>query len=229
MYLTDDNRINSTKWEIPVMGFIDMQNVSDDNLCNLNYEVRNILVKPNSTEEHSIYVEVELEIMCEVYENKELNIIQDLYSPSENLNVNQKSVTVMQDKQNIKDTCTIKEKTTIPEFSNSKIYKMEAIPRIVKENIYNDRIMYDGELEIKFMYISGITNRLDIKTQIIPFSKSVEAQGVSVTSNVETQIDILNQNFDVMSDGGIEINVELEINSDISKMKEVKVIDNLEI
>ena len=56
----------------------------------VNYEIKNVLIKPNSIEEHSIYVEVELEIFCNVFEKKELNIIQDLYSPTENLNINQK-------------------------------------------------------------------------------------------------------------------------------------------
>ena len=46
MYLTDDNRVNEVKWQIPVMGFIDMQGISDDNLCDVNYEIKNCLVKP---------------------------------------------------------------------------------------------------------------------------------------------------------------------------------------
>ena len=38
VYLTEDNRINEVKWEIPVMGFIDMQNISEDSLIDINYE-----------------------------------------------------------------------------------------------------------------------------------------------------------------------------------------------
>ncbi len=229
VYLTEDNRINEVKWEIPVMGFIDMQNISEDNLCNLNYEIKNILLKPNSAEEHSIYVEVEFEIYCNVYEKKELNIIQDLYSPSESININQKNITVMQDKQNAKGTCVIKERMVIPELNNSKICNVEIFPRIIKQNIYNDRVMYEGELEIKFMYMSSVTNRVDIKSQNLPFNANLECQGVSQTSNLMTQVDILKQDFVIMQDGGIEANIELSLNGDISKMMEVKVIDNLEV
>ena len=99
VYLTDDNRINEVKWQIPVMGFIDMQNISDDNLCNTSYEIKNILIKPNNVDEHSIYVEVELEISCNVYEKRELDIIQDLYSPTRSLNFRQKQVKVMQNQE----------------------------------------------------------------------------------------------------------------------------------
>lgn len=229
VYLTDDNRINEVKWQIPVMGFIDMQNISDDNLCNTSYEIKNILIKPNNVDEHSIYVEVELEISCNVYEKRELDIIQDLYSPSECLNINQKNITVMQDKRNVKDKCVIKEKMVIPELHNTKICNSEISPKIVKQSIYNDRIMYECELEVKFIYFSGITNRVDLKVQTIPFNVNLDCQGVSQNSNLNTKIEIVAQDFIIMPDESIETNIELEISVDVSKMMEVRVIDNVEV
>ena len=228
LYLTEDNRINEIKWQIPVMGFVDMQNISDDNLCNVNYEIKNVLLKPNNTEEHSIYIEVEMEISCTVFEKKELNIIQDLYSPTENLNINQKNITVMHNKQNVNNKCSIKEKMNIPELLNAKICNTEVIPRIIKQNIYNDKILYDGELQVKFMFISPNTNRLDMKIQTIPFSNSFDCPGVTQNSNVSTIVDVSTSDFNMMGDGSVEANIELNINSDISKMMEVRVIDNID-
>ena len=66
-YLTDDNRVNTANATIPIMGFIDMQDVSEDNICDVSYELRNILIKPNNVEEHSMHIEAELEILCFVY------------------------------------------------------------------------------------------------------------------------------------------------------------------
>lgn len=229
VYLTDDNKVNEVKWQIPVMGFIDMQNISDDNLCNVNYEIKNIIIKPNSVEEHSIYVEVELEILCNVYEKRELNIIQDLYSPSECLNVNQKNITVMQDKRNVKSTCQIKEKIVVPELHNSRICNSELIPKIIKENIYNDRIVYEGELQIKFLYMSDVTNRIDSKIQNIPFNANVDCPGIQSNVNLNTSIDVITQDFIVMPDESLETNIELEICADVCKMMEVNVVDNIEV
>ncbi|MBR3674187.1 MAG: DUF3794 domain-containing protein [Clostridia bacterium] len=229
VYLTEDNRINEINWQIPVMGFIDMQDISDDNLCNVKYEIKNVLIKPNSVEEHSIYIEVELEISCNVFEKKELNVIQDLYSPSENLDISQKNITVMQNKQNVSNRCLIKEKIIAPELQNARICNTEVSPKILKQNIYNDKIMYDGELQIKFMFISGTTNRLDVKIQTLPFNYSLDCPGVLSNSNLNTNIDIVTQNFENMPDGSIEANVELDISADVSKMMEIKVIDNVEL
>lgn len=229
VYLTDDNRVNEVNWQIPVMGFIDIQDISDDNLCNVKYEVKNVLLKPNSVEEHSIYIEVELEISCNVFEKKELNIIQDLYSPTENLDISQKNITVMQNKQNVSNRCSIKEKMIVPELQNARICNTEVNPKVLKQNIYNDKIMYDGELEIKFMFLSSSTNRIDVKIQTLPFNYSLDCPGVLVNSNLNTNIEIVTQKFELMPDGSIEANIEMDVSADVSKMIEIKVIDNVDL
>jgi len=60
MYLTEDNRVNCVEAKIPIVGFIDIQNVTEENICDLDYEIKNIIIKPNATEEHSIYIELEI-------------------------------------------------------------------------------------------------------------------------------------------------------------------------
>ena len=41
MYLTEENTINNVEANIPVMGFIDIPNVSEDNMCNIQYNLKN--------------------------------------------------------------------------------------------------------------------------------------------------------------------------------------------
>ena len=51
-------------------------------------ELKNLAIKPNNVEEHSIYVEAEVEMGILVYQNRPISLIQDLYSPSIALNTN---------------------------------------------------------------------------------------------------------------------------------------------
>lgn len=88
MYLTDDNRVNIVESKIPMMGFVDILNVTDDNICDIKTELKNLSVKPNNVEEHSIYVEAEIEMGIFAYQNRPLRLIQDLYSPSIALSTN---------------------------------------------------------------------------------------------------------------------------------------------
>ena len=39
-YKTEEERINITTAQIPLMGFIDVQNISDQEICNTEYEIR---------------------------------------------------------------------------------------------------------------------------------------------------------------------------------------------
>ena len=78
MYLTEDNRINNITAKIPVVGFIDIPNVTEENMCDVDYEIKNIVLKPNSAEEHSIYIELEISVAATVYEEKEINLTRSI-------------------------------------------------------------------------------------------------------------------------------------------------------
>lgn len=99
IYLTEENRINMKEATIPIVGFVDLPNISEEHNCNVKYEMKNVIIKPNNVEEHSIYIEAEIDVYCEAYENRNLQMIQDLYSPTRSLNFRQKQVKVMQNQE----------------------------------------------------------------------------------------------------------------------------------
>ena len=78
MYLTEENRINRVTTRIPVMGFVDIQNVNENCECEVQNTLSNLTVKPNGREDHSISVDAEIEMTCSAYETKEVDIIEDL-------------------------------------------------------------------------------------------------------------------------------------------------------
>jgi len=151
LYLTEDNRINSVQSTIPVMGFIDIQDIAEDNICDVKYEVRNMLVKPNSAEDHSVYIEVEMEIFCKVYQNQELKLIQDLYCPNKNVTFTQRQIKVMQKKDIVQNTYNIREKQQIAELQGRKILDVGVSTEIQKQTLLTDRILYEGEVSLNYI------------------------------------------------------------------------------
>ena len=125
MYLTEDNRIKTKEAKIPVVGFIDIPNVTEENICDVNYEVKNVVIKLNSIEEHSIYVEAEIGVSSVVYEEKQINLIQDLYSPCENLDCNKKKVSTITSKMNRQETKQIREKIQLEGIDGRNIIDEE--------------------------------------------------------------------------------------------------------
>ena len=229
VYLTEDNRICTTSNLIPVMGFIDMPDVTDENLCDVRYEVKNLLIKPNNIEEHSIYIEAELEINCNVFQSRELNIIQDLYSPSVNLVYKQKQIQAIAQKEIVKDVCSIREKQFISEIGNHKIYDAQIKPTIINKTILKDRILYEGEMELNLLFDMDNTARVETKNIIMPFTFNMDCMGVMPTSDIETNIEVVLQDFTIMPDESIDVKVDLEFEINLSNNQNLQVIEEINV
>lgn len=227
MYLTEDNRINTITARVPVVGFIDIPNVTEDNICDVDYEIRNIVLKPNSIEEHSIYVEIEIGVMASVYEEKQINLIQDLYSPSENMEFNKKKITVLTNKRTTRETMQIREKVQLEGMDNRSIIDVDVHPIIEKETKTKNRIVYEGELELRFI-LSNSDLQVDTRTAKIPFDYAISdvEDGENVNSNMA--IEVANQDFIVQDGGMVTVNLDMLVNTDSYRNTNMSIIDEIQ-
>lgn len=229
LYRTEDNRICSTSNLIPVMGFIDMPDVTDENLCDVKYQIRNLVIKPNNIEEHSIYVEAELEINCMVYQTRQVNIIEDLYSPSVDLVYKQKQIKAISQKEILKDTCNIREKQFITEIGNRKIYDVDVKPTIINQTILNNRIMFEGEVELNFLFDADNSSRMGTKNLVLPFNFNMDCMGVTATSQIETNVEVELQDFVVMPDESVDMKIDLGFTINLSNNRNINVIQEINL
>ena len=228
MYLTEDNRINTVTGRIPVVGFIDMQDISEENICNVNYEMKNIEVRPNPTEEHTIYVELELEAMCMAFQKKELKIMQDLYSPTMDMGFSQRKLTTTTDKIMRNKNFTVTSKTNISGLQEGNLFDVEVRSVINREKVTSSKIMYEGELILNFIFVQE-SNSVSSKVSKIPFEFSVENPTSNEQINIDTKVMISNQKFDVKSGGDVECNIDMEFSIEISQNTNITIIDNIEV
>lgn len=231
LYLTEDNRICLVESQIPIMGFVDMQNVADEHICETHYNLRNIEVKPNPEEEYSIYTELEVEILCKVYKNESIELLQDLYSRKENLTFTQKTVNAISAKKQVQDVCKIREKIMIPELETAEIHDAIITPTIKSRDILSGRIVYQGNLNIKFVYsqmnISNNSKEVGIKEYDLPFDFNAECSEVDKTYDVEENIEIPMHDFIVMQGGTIETKIDLIFNMSIVRNENINILENI--
>ena len=229
LYLTDDNRINSVETIIPIMGFIDIQDVTEDNICDVEYEICNVIVDPKNAEEHAIYVEVEIKIYCAAYKNNELNIVQDLYSPNVELNFTQKQIQAMQSKENLQDVCSIRSKQVMPELNGEKIYDVDILPIITNQTILQDKILYEGEVKLNFVYSTNNSTGIETKEISLPFNFNMQCQNITQVTSVNTRMEIGLQNFVITSDNSVDIKIDLIFKVSMSNNANINIIDNIEV
>jgi len=227
IYLTEDNKVKTVNGVIPVVGFIDIQNITDENICEVNYETKNMIVKPNPAEDHSIYVEVEIEPSCMAYEKKNISLIQDLYTPSANLEYTEKNIMISNDKSEYSNEFVIKEKVNIQGLEQSNLIDTQTSVSVANLSITDSKITYTGNIDLNFIYNSG--NVLNSRNVKVPFEVSTENRQNSSSINVDYDISLKEIKYDFKSEGNLQIEAILEINTKISNNVNISIIDNIRI
>ena len=208
VYLTEEGRICTTQSRVPLVGFIDMPNIKEENTCETSYVTRNMIIKPNSIEEHSVYIEMEVEISCITYEEKEIRIIQDMYCPGQKMNFDTAMVNTIANKQCKKNVCNIREKMNIPEMESGNIVDVMINPIINKENKLNGKIIFEGELELNFIFTDRSTVGINTKKITIPFEQSVDEIDTNNNCKAETTVEVNSQEF-LNQTGVVSSNIDL--------------------
>lgn len=225
MYLTEDNRICVKESKIPIVGFIDITNVAENNICNSYYELRNIVLKPNSQEEHSIYVEMEIGVKCMAYEEKTINLIQDLYSPCEKLDFDKKQVTTVVNTRKDNTILPIRENVNLKDIESKRLIDADITVNISEEGRIANPKIYDGEIECRFTFIDDNMN-IELKTAKIPFEHTFENITEKCNSNFDIQIK--NEDFVVQDNGNIVCNIDLQIENTTAENRSINIIENVE-
>lgn len=226
MYLTEDNRIKNVSAKIPIMGFIDIENISEENVCDIDYEIKNLIIKPNNQDLHSIYIEAEIEIECSAYEIKNINLIEDLYSISSNLNCKQKEITAMSDKKNVRDICKINSTVLVPEIGNNMLYNVQTNPTILNETVRNGKIIYEGQLNLEFIY--EVAGGLDSRIIDVPFNFEMISDSIDNSCTIDSTVNVKEEDFTV-NNGNVDLNVDLEFNVSSCKNKKLNIIDEVDM
>ena len=228
MYLTEDNRINTVTSKIPIVGFIDIPNVTEENVCDINYELKNTIIKPNQTEEHSIYIEMEVGINANVYEEKQINLIQDLYNPSEIIKFDKKNIITMTDKRQDVEIKQIREKVVLEGMEGKKILDVDVTPVINEENKTDSKINYIGDIELAFILEDDNSN-LDIKLAKIPFEYLLENIENPENQNINLDVSVESQDFIIQDEGIITSNLDIILSSNSYRNTNLNVIDSIEL
>ena len=193
----------------------------------MKYKVKNIIIKPNSAEDHSIYVEIELEIFCNSYEEKDINIIQDMYSPSVNLEFKENKVSTMVDLKNTIDKINVRDKVRLEDAEHTKICDVQVTPIVNDMDISRDRVRVDGDLNLNFLLSNDTEDSIVTLNRQVPFNFTQEIQGLTDDSKVDMEIVPTFREF-ITDDMEVVVKVDLGINTYSYNLENVNVIDNIE-
>ena len=217
LYMTESSKIGKVETSIPIMNFIDMENVTDEDICDIDYKIINMNFKANSKEMKSINVQIDFEICCEVYKQKNIDIVQDMYGINKNITFNQKSVDIQTENSLIKENVNINENILVEDIRS--IYDVNCCANIINRTPAGAGSNYEGELNIDIYFETG--NQLSVKNAKIPFVTKLDCDSDDVEIKIQRQHFKLN-NEDVICD------VDLELCSNSGNFRKVNLIDDVQ-
>lgn len=215
--LENSNKIGMTSVTFPIMNFIDMEKITDEDICNVSYKIRNILIKPSSQELKNIDCQIDFEVACEVYKNKTLEIVQDMYGIDKNIMLTQKNVEIETGTNVLSERVNINENILVEDIRS--IYDVDCRANIINKTISGKYCNYEGEVCADIYYDTG--NALSVKKAKMPFVVKLEYDGNNIEINFIRKQFRLN-NEDVMCD------VELEIKSASGNYKTINIIEDIQ-
>ena len=219
IFLTEDEKIQAVETTIPIMSFVDVENITEEHICQTDYVIRNMLIKANSKEMHSINCQVDFEVCCEAYETRNIEIIQDMYSIKEDIIFSKKEVEVQINEKEKEERIQLAESVIVEDIN--KILDVDCMPIILNTNKLGNFTNYEGEVKLDFYYEADNRNGLNVKTVKMPFIAKLEMEQESVEISVsKKQFRVNNEN--------VECDIELIVKQSNRNFKKISIIENIE-
>ncbi len=217
IFLAEDGRIGIADSKIPIMSFIDMDKITDKNICSVDYSIRNMLFKVNSKEMHSINCQIEFEVNCISYENKEIEIVQDMYGLKTNVNFTKKDIDVETSTDEIMEKINVNESFQVEDILN--VLDVESSPRVVNTTKSGNFYNHECELNLNIYYEADNRNGLNVKKVSIPFM---------IKNEIEDDLEFkINQNQFSVSNENVNCDIDVFYKKNNNNLKKITIIENV--
>ena len=134
---------------------------------------------------------------------------------------------ISNDKSEYSNEFVIKEKVNIQGLEQSNLIDTQTSVSVANLSITDSKITYTGNIDLNFIYNSG--NVLNSRNVKVPFEVSTENRQNSSSINVDYDISLKEIKYDFKSEGNLQIEAILEINTKISNNVNISIIDNIQI
>ena len=133
----------------------------------------------------------------------------------------------MSEKTFIKQTKTVQETVNLRDIEGKKLIDVETYVSTQKETKINSKILYEMELQMKFIF-SGNNLQMTVKDTTIPFEYVVENLERGETLNWQNDFEITSQDFVLQDGGNIACHINMNVQTDMYRKANANLIFSVE-
>ena len=225
--MNENRDVYTFETNIPFTGMVEFSNISDASKFDIQYLLKNFDLSVDTSNDNNRMLDVNAEIMADVimYEEKDVEYIEDFYSMEDNLEYDKNEVSIIKNKENIQKTVTLKDNIgVVPDGARLLDYTVDISNLTTK--ISGGNIYINGSTKINVMYDLPEGRKVESKTfdmlldTTIPLSKDIDEKYVNVNIELMRGIVRLNGN-------NLEADIELLVKVDIDNIETINQINNI--
>jgi len=224
---TDNREIYSYETNIPFTGMLEFSNISDNSKFDIKYSLKNFEVSHDASDETGrlINISADVDVDSILYEEKEIEYIEDFYSMEENLDYDTNPVSIIKNKENIVKSIILKDNIGIvPDMAKLLDYTVDISNLATK--ISGGNVYINGNIKANVIYEISEGRKVESKTydllvdEVVELSKDVDEKYINVNLEVVKGIVRINGN-------NVEANIELLANIDVDNVETIKEVNNI--
>ena len=231
---TQDQIIQHYETQISVNCMLECSRCDESMISDIGISIlsTDIQVKPDDDgEERVLDLEAVLELDIKVYEEEELEILNDLYSVEEELVPIRKDAgyknLLMKNNSKVRLLESIILEPGQPQML--QICNAAGTVKIDEKTIQENGILVEGILEVQLLYITEDDQRpLGVLKGAVPFSQLVEIKGIQPNSIYEVRAAVDQLNTLMVSGNEVEVKASISLDAIAFQVAEEKIIVDVE-
>jgi LysM repeat protein len=232
IYVSDDDEASIETFEtrLPVMGFIDLDRVNDTMVSEIDYDILSYYVKPSYQESkaNSIYVDLELEMKARTFEEKKIEIIQDLYNPVSPIRYDLIDVNINQCIINKQELIEINQSLNVPELNNSRVLDVTSSLKVSDKKVLEDKIIIEGDALLDVIFSRNNKRSVENKKLHVPFQQVINIKGITPSMDDNLYIEVVNTEYKMQATGLFEFRVYAQVRVEADDNLQINKIDNIQ-
>jgi len=232
LYIADnENRsIQFMEHEIPFTRMLDMPGIDETCSSSLDITIGEAYFEPvedGDGELRRLNCDVLLDIYTQCYGRKEIELVEDAYSPYSRVNLEKEELVLDELVSENVSQLTLRENIEVDENAPdiSELFNVLGKLSLSAGEITDDRVTVEGVAVCNVLYLASSEGQPVYCTEReIPFRQSIEVKGAKEGMNLEVEMDIDHYSYSIVNSREVEVRLVVGIKTRVGKQISVPVI-----
>lgn len=231
IYLADNQNesIKTVKLIIPFSAMIELENINDRSKFDIKYKMRDFSIKLNEdiTSTKTMTANYQIDVDVVMYEDEELEYVEDFYSQTKELDYNSESVEAVS--KNFIHTKNIDIKETLSNIlpQNTTILNYTIDTNNINSSLKNGVVELDGNAKISLL-LQDLSN-MELENKVVDILINEKFDLENVPENMNGYVDIIGKNVSITQSGlDLEVRLSIDIRVNIENITVLNIIEKIE-